>query len=105
MPLTPEQRAYRAAYITAQEPRNLPFQARSLQGLCCLFPYRRRAFLDLGEPVIVTATSRANSALTSSSQFDYVARYDNLWGDRGNLNNLIIPSRLQKLRWLRIRWE
>ncbi len=34
-----------------------------------------------GEPVIVTATSRANSALTSSSQFDYVARYDNLWGE------------------------
>ncbi len=34
-----------------------------------------------GEPVIVTATSRANSALTSSSQFDYVARYSQLWGD------------------------
>ena len=31
-----------------------------------------------GEPVIVTATSRANSALTSSSQFDYVARYSGL---------------------------
>ncbi len=30
------------------------------------------------EPVIVTATSRANSALTSSSQFDYVARYSGL---------------------------
>lgn len=34
-----------------------------------------------GEPVIVTATSRANSALTSSSQFDYVARYSQLWDD------------------------
>lgn len=31
-----------------------------------------------GEPVIVTATSRANSALTSSSQFEYVARYSDL---------------------------
>ena len=34
-----------------------------------------------GEPVIVTATSRANSALTSSSQFEYVARYTQLWDD------------------------
>lgn len=34
-----------------------------------------------GEPVVVTATSRANSALTSSSQFEYVARYSQLWGD------------------------
>ncbi len=38
-----------------------------------------------GEPVIVTATSRANSALTSSSQFDYVARYSDL----GNMNTTL----------------
>lgn len=38
-----------------------------------------------GEPVVVTATSRANSALTSSCQFEYVARYSQLWneGDLG----------------------
>ena len=34
-----------------------------------------------GEPVIVTATSRANPALTSSAQFDYVARYSSFWDD------------------------
>lgn len=43
-----------------------------------------------GEPVIVTATSRANAQLTSSCQFDYVARYcdvhggDSFWVDSLN---------------------
>lgn len=42
-----------------------------------------------GEPVVVTATSRANSALTSSSQFEYVARYSALWDE----NDFFMTSR------------
>ena len=33
-----------------------------------------------GEPFVVKATSRANPQLTSSCQFDYVARYSSIWG-------------------------
>ncbi len=42
-----------------------------------------------GEPVVVTATSRADSRLSSSSQFEYVARYSGLW----NENDFYMTSR------------